>query len=190
MTSARNPRARSNGNKPVRNPDQKATLKNGSALARGQRAYHYVHTGRDGKRAPKEKNNRRSAVGHFLGHVEEQLAIPFIQLAQQAAKPVEKAGVFPRAAPGDIVRRLPLGEVGELRRFFTVVEELIERHLESAGQLLERFNGWGSGGIFNAGDVATKEGGPLLDVTLGEVLVLPPSAEAVTYNHGGTIPCW
>ena len=165
-------------------------MKNGSALARGQRAYHYVHTGNDVKPVPKEKNNRRSAVGHFLGHVEDQLAIPFIQLAQQAAKPVEKAGVFPRAAPGDIVRRLPLGEVGELRRFFTVVEELIERDLESAGQFLERFNGWDSVAIFNAGDVATKEAGPLLDVTLGEFLVLTQSAEAVTYNHGGIIPCW
>src|SRR4030081_2604280 len=91
-------------------------------------------------------NNRRSviaelAVGHFLGHVENKLAIPFFHFAQQAAKLVEKACIFSDTAPGDVVGRLALGKIRQLRRFLTVIKELIEWALESASQLFQCFNG-------------------------------------------------
>src|SRR5258708_32962756 len=87
-------------------------------------------------------NNRRSvitrlAVGHFLGHVENELAIPFFHFAQQAAKLVKKACIFTDAAPGDVVRRLPLREIRQLRRVLTVLKKLVEWALGSASQLFQ-----------------------------------------------------
>src|SRR6266849_191552 len=119
-------------------------------------------------------------VGHFLGHVENQLAISFFHFAQQAAKLVEKACFFAGAAPRDIVRRLALGEVWQLRRLFAVVKELIEWALERARQLLQRFDGWNSMAIFDAGNVTAKQTGALLDVALGEFLFFAHCAKTVT----------
>src|SRR5436190_8779473 len=78
-------------------------------------------------------DNRRSpiaglAVSHFLGHVENKFAVPFFHFAQQAAKLAKKACIFTDAAPGDVVRRLALGKIRQLRRFLTVIKELIEWH--------------------------------------------------------------
>src|SRR5260370_34053683 len=91
-------------------------------------------------------NNRRSpiaelAVGHFLSHVENELAIPFFHFAQQAAKLVEKACFFTDAAPGDVVRRLALGEIRQLRRFLTVIKELVEWGTASPDDFFQRFAG-------------------------------------------------
>src|SRR6266481_1890378 len=139
-------------------------------------------------------NNRRNAipellVGHFLGHVKNELAIPIFDFAQQAAKLVEKACVFADTAPGDVVRRLALGEIRQLRRFLTVIKELIEWALESASQLLQRFDGRDSMTILNTGYVTTKQAGTLFDVALGEFLFFAECAKAVTNNHEGIIPC-
>jgi len=43
--------------------------------------------------------------------------------------------------PGDVIRRLPLGEIRQYGRLFAVVKELIEWALESACQLLQCFDG-------------------------------------------------
>jgi hypothetical protein len=137
-------------------------------------------------------DNRKSllaglAVGHFLGHVEDQLAIPILDLAQQAAKLVEKACIFADAAPGDVIRRFPLGEIRQLRRFLTVIKELIEWALESACQLFQCFDGRNSMAILDAGNVTAKQAGTLFDVALGEFLFFAECAKAVTYNHAGII---
>src|SRR5258708_21402160 len=91
-------------------------------------------------------NNRRKAiaqlaVGHFVGHVENELAIDFFHFAQQAAKLVEKACIFTDAAPGDVVGRFTLGKIRQLRRFLTVIKELIEWALESTSEFFQRFDG-------------------------------------------------
>ncbi len=129
------------------------------------------------------------AVGHLLGHVQDELAISFFHLAQQAAKLVEKACIFADAAPGDVIRRLPLGEIRQLRRFLTVIKELIEWALESASQLFQRLDGRDSMTIFDARNVATKEAGTFLDVALGEFLFFAQCAKTVTNNHGGIVAC-
>jgi hypothetical protein len=49
------------------------------------------------------------ALGHLLGHVENELAIGFLSLAQQAAKFAEITSVLTSAAPSDVIGRLPLG---------------------------------------------------------------------------------
>ena len=131
----------------------------------------------------------RLAVGHFLGHVQNQLAIPFFHFAQQAAKLVEKACIFTDAAPGDVVRRFTLGKIRQLRRFLTVIKELIEWALESTSEFFQRFDGRNSMAIFNAGNVAAKQPRSLFDVALGEFLFFAECAKAVTNNHAGIIPC-
>ena len=128
-------------------------------------------------------------VGHLLGHVKNEFAIPIFDFAQQAAKLVEKACVFADTAPGDVVRRLALGEIRQLRRFLTVIKELIEWALESASQLLQRFDGRDSMTILNTGYVTTKQAGTLFDVALGEFLFFAECAKAVTNNHEGIISC-
>src|SRR6266849_10026224 len=120
-------------------------------------------------------DNRRSsiaelAVGHFLGHVENELAIPVFHFAQQTAKLVEKACIFTDAAPGDVIGRLALREIRQLRRFLTVIKELIEWALESASEFFQRFDGRNSMTILYAGTVATKQTRSLFDVALGEFL--------------------
>src|ERR1700674_5925072 len=72
------------------------------------------------------------AVGHLLGHVQDEFTIPFVHFAQQAAKLVEKACIFTDAAPGNSIGRLPLGEIRQYRRLFAGVKELIEWAIESA----------------------------------------------------------
>ena len=138
-------------------------------------------------------NSRREtaelAVGHFLCHVQDQLAIPFFRLAQQAAKLVKKACIFTGTAPGDIIRRLPLGEIRQLRRLLAVIKELIKWALESAGKLLQRLNGRDSMTILDTGYVATKQTGALFDVTLGEFLFFAECAKAVTNNHADIVAC-
>src|SRR5882672_8687298 len=137
---------------------------------------------------------RRSAIaklstGHLLSHVENELAIPFFHFAQQATKLVEKACIFAHAAPGDVIRRLPLGEIRQYGRLFAVVKELIEWALESACQLLQCFDGRDSMAVLDTGNVATKQAGTLFDVALGELLFFAECAKAVANNHGGIIPC-
>src|SRR6267378_2965532 len=106
-------------------------------------------------------------TGHLLGHVEYQLAIPLFHFAQQATKLVEKACIFADAAPGDVIRRLPLGEIRQYGRLFAVIKELIEWALESACQLLQCFDGRDSMTILNTGNITTEQAGTLFDVALG-----------------------
>src|SRR2546430_1202920 len=80
-------------------------------------------------------DNRRSpkaglAVGHFLGHVEDEFAVPIFHFAQQATKFVEKACIFADASPGNVIGRLALRKIRQLRRFLTVIKEVIERSEE------------------------------------------------------------
>src|SRR5947207_14943746 len=139
-------------------------------------------------------DNRRSpiaglSVSHFLGHVENKFAVPFFHFAQQAAKLAKKACIFTDAAPGDVVRRLALGKIRQLRRFLTVIKELIEWALESASELFQRFDGRNSMAIFHAGNITTKQPRSLFDVALGAILFFAKCAKAVTNNHACIIPC-
>src|SRR5215470_2281646 len=116
MTLLRNPREPSSGNRGKR---KKPRWLGKRGLLQGNIAL--------GKR---EKSGL--PVRDFLGHVENQFAILFIGLAQQAAKLVEVTCLFAGASPGDIVGRFPLGQVRQLRRLFAVVEELVKGNLKCA----------------------------------------------------------
>ena len=140
-------------------------------------------------RCASEKYDRRLAVGHFLGHVQNEFAIPFFHFAQQAAKLVEKTCIFADATPGDVIGRLALGEIRQLWRFLAVIKELIEWALESASEFFQRFDGRDSMTILYAGNVTTKQTRSLFDIALGEFLFFAQCAKAVTYNHAGIISC-
>src|SRR5205807_8184907 len=127
-------------------------------------------------------------VRHFLGHVQNQLAIAFFRLAQQAAKLVEKTGFFADTAPGDIVGRPALGEVRQLWRFFTVIKELIERHFKSTSQLFKRFDRGNCMAVLHARNVTPKQAGTLLDVALRKFLFFAECAKTITDNHEAIIP--
>ena len=107
--------------------------------------------------------------GHLLGHVEKQSAVTFFNTPQQAPKTPQITRFFAGGTPRDIVRALPLGKVRQLGWFFTIVEELVERHFHRSRQLFKGFDGWHGVTILNARDVAAKKTRTLLDVTLGEL---------------------
>src|SRR5882762_3044778 len=123
MTSAQSHPARSSGNKLEKAMFQSETLASLMKFAPSQQK------GRVISHAAFQMNWNYSnvwlgfrdltslSVGHFLRHVQNQLAVSFFHFAQQAAKLVKKACVFSEAAPSDVIRRLPLREIRQLRRF-------------------------------------------------------------------------
>ncbi len=128
-----------------------------------------------------------SANGHLLGHLQNQFAILFAGLAQQSAKLTQKPRIFPRTAPSVFVSGLLLEQIWQCRRFFAVIKELIEWDLEGACYLFQRFDGWDSVTILDAGYVTAKQTCALFDVALREFLCLAHFAEAVANNHGGIV---
>jgi hypothetical protein len=124
-----------------------------------------------------------SAIGHLLGHVENELAIFFVGLAEQSAKFVEEARVFAARAPHNVLTGLALGQVWQHRRFLAVIKELIEWAFESASHLLQCFNGRNCVAILDSGNVAPQKAGALFDIALGEFLFFAECAKAITDNH-------
>jgi hypothetical protein len=122
-----------------------------------------------GAAGPVAENRRwsgRLAIGHFLGHVKQQAAVTFFDLAEKPAETAQVTGILAGAAPGDVVRALPLGKIREHGRFFAVVEELIEGHFHCPGQLLESLDCWDGVAVFDARNIAPEQAGALFDVTL------------------------
>jgi hypothetical protein len=105
---------------------------------------------------PKGPSVNELPIGHFLRHVQNELAVFIFNFAEKTTQFVEETGFFPNASPGDIVRRFALGKIGQLGWLFSVVEELIEWALESASQFLKRFDGRNGMAIFNTRDIAAK----------------------------------
>ena len=130
---------------------------------------------------------RNLPISHFLGHMENELAILFLDLAQEAKQLVQIASFFPDAAPGDVVRRLALGQIGKLRWLFSIVEELVEWALEGARQFLQRLDSRNSVAILYTGNITAKQASSLFDVALREFPFLAHFAEAVANNHGALL---
>jgi hypothetical protein len=100
---------------------------------------------------PTEPGDRENlAVGHLLSHVEQEPTVRFFDATHQPAELVQKTSLFPGTAPNDIVSASALREIGELRGFLSVIEELVERDFESAGHFFQSFNGWNCMAVFHA----------------------------------------
>ncbi len=127
------------------------------------------------------------AGGHLLSHVKQKLAVAFFNATHKSAEFAQKTSLFPGAAPNDIVSALALRKVGQNGRFFSVIEELIKRDLQSARHFLERFDGRDSMAIFHARNIATKQPGALFDVPLGVLFFFAQGAKPITDNHVGIV---
>ena len=103
---------------------------------------------------------------HFLSHVQEELAVAFVHFAKQPPELVQKTSFLSAGSKRDLVRGLAPEQVGKLRGFFAVVKELIERDLEGASHLFERFDGRNGMAIFDARNVTAQQPGAFLDVPL------------------------
>ena len=108
------------------------------------------------------------AVRHLLGHVDKQPAVAFIATTHQPAQAAQQSRIFTLAAPCDLVSGFTLRKIGQLGRFFAVVEQLVERNFHRSRQFFERLDGRYGMAIFHARNVTTKKSGALLDVTLGK----------------------
>src|SRR5947209_8443486 len=98
------------------------------------------------------------AVSHLLSHMQQKLSVAFIHATHQPAELGQKTGVFAGAAPVSLVRSLAFREIGQLRRFLAVVEELIERDLKCAGHFLQRLESPEPCGRFRRGRCNNAEG--------------------------------
>jgi hypothetical protein len=116
--------------------------------------------------------SQRLAIGHLLGHVEQEPAVRFFDFAEQPAKTTQITRIFPSAAPSDIVRALPLRQIGKLGRFFAIIEHLVERHFHGARQLLQGLDGGNGVAVLDTRDVTAKQAGALFNVALGKFLCL------------------
>ena len=65
-----------------------------------------------------------------------------------------------------------LRKIGQLGRFFAVVEQLVERNLHRSRQFFERLDGRYRVAIFHARNITAEKSGALLDVTLVVFLFL------------------
>src|SRR5690242_18348971 len=122
-------------------------------------------------------------IGHFLRHIQKQAAVAFVDAAQQPAEHGQKTRFFARTAPGDFLCRPAFWQIGEFRRFFAVVKQLVKRHFQGTRHLFERFYGGNRMAIFYARNIAPKEPGTFFDVTLGELLFFAQSAQTIANNH-------
>jgi hypothetical protein len=127
------------------------------------------------------------AAGHFLSHVKQEPPIVIFNATEEPAKLAQKTGFFSCAAPNDIVGAFALRKIGKHGRFFTVIEELVERDFQGASQFLECFNGRNGMAIFDARDIAAEQSGALFDVPLGKLFVLAQNAKSVADNHVGIV---
>jgi hypothetical protein len=127
------------------------------------------------------------AGSHLLSHVKQEPAVFFFNATHEPAKLVQKPGLFPGAAPNNFVGASALRKVGELGRFFSVIEKLVKRDLQSARQFLERFNGRNRMAIFDARNITAKKSGALFDVPLGKLFIFAQDAKPITDNHVGIV---
>jgi len=128
-----------------------------------------------------EQKQIEKLLRHFCGHVQNQLLAALVRLAEDAPKFVQVDRVFAFRAESDFVSRTPLREIGQIGRFLAFVKEFVHWNFESASHLLERLDGRNSVSIFDAGDVAAEQSGPLLDMSLGEIFRFAEFAKPVAY---------
>jgi hypothetical protein len=128
---------------------------------------------------------RFSFVRHLLRDKKKQMLVGLIHAAKQHVEAVPKPRPFTGTTPWTAKGFLCLQGGGE-GPLLALIEELVERNLESARHFLEGLDGGDGVSIFNAGDVTTKQSGTFLDVTLGKVLLLPECLQAIA-NHSSLL---
>jgi len=123
------------------------------------------------------------AVCHLLGHVKKKPSVRFFYLRQKPPESPEKPRILALAAPGNIVRRLPLGKARQFWRFFSIVEKLVERNFHRSSKFLQRLNCWDSVAVFDTRDITTQQTCALLDVALRKLFCFSKQAKPITDYH-------
>src|SRR2546425_210310 len=155
----------------------------GSAQLRGLRRERLTRS-----HDPRDRPWSSLPISHLLSDVLQQPSVAFVHATQQPAELDQKTGVFAGAAPGSLVRRLAFREIGQLRRFLALVEELIEGDLKCAGHFLQRLDRGNCMAVLNAGDVTTEKASALLDVPLGKFSFFSKRSQTVADNHCDFFP--
>jgi hypothetical protein len=124
------------------------------------------------------------AVRHLLSHIDEQPAVAFVATTHQPAQAAQQTRIFTLAAPGNLVSGFTLRKIGQLGRFFAIVEQLVERNLHRSRQFFERLDGRHGVAIFHARNVTAEKSGALLDVTLGKFFCFSKQADTISNYHG------
>ena len=139
---------------------------------------HFIISCKPGENSIKSMAQTSGAVfaDELKGHVHDELAVAFADAAEKIAQALEITRGITVAAPFLAVGLDAFRERRRLGWLFALVEKLVERNFEGAGQFFESLNGGNSVAVLDAGNVATLEAGALLDVTLREVLLLPHGA--------------
>ncbi len=104
------------------------------------------------------------------------------------AESLEKTGFFLGATESDFLCCLTLREMKQPRWFLSLVEQLIERNLKGAGQLLQGFDGRNGVAVLGARNVGTLQSTTLFDVPLGQLSRFPEGADMVADEHDA-VPC-
>ncbi len=112
---------------------------------------------------PRKRNPRQLwpeetglSLGHPLRHVEQQMPIVLGQAPHQRRYALEETLLFGRAPPRHLVRGLSPEQIRQFRCFLSVVEELVERNLQGAGQLLQGFDRRNRMAVFYSRDIAPQ----------------------------------
>jgi len=83
----------------------------------------------------REKESGAVSANQLERHVEDQLPVSLRDAPEKLAQPLKKLRGFPGTAPLITFGRGALREGRDFRRRFAVVEELVHRNFEGAGQL-------------------------------------------------------
>src|SRR5271169_1370462 len=103
---------------------------------------------------------------HLLRHEQHHSQVTWFHAAEQAAEIGKHMCVFSGIAPQNVVGSLVLPEIRQLRRFFSIVEELVHWHFKCAGEFLKRLDSGNRMSVFHTRDVATEKPRSFLNLTL------------------------
>ncbi len=110
------------------------------------------------------------------GHVEDQFPVFLRDAAEKLSQALKVTRGFSRVTPFGAIGGDAFWKGLDLGRLLAVVKKLVERDFESAGHFFERLDAGDSVAVLHTGDVTTLQAGALLDITLGEVFLLPDGA--------------
>jgi len=119
----------------------------------------------------------------FLSKRKQEFSIRLTCLAEALPQLMKVRRLFPRTAPNNVVRSLPLQQIRQLGRLIALIEELVQWHFQSPGHLLQGLDRGNSVTIFYTRYVTSQQPSSLLDVSLRELLFLPQLPQTITDNH-------
>lgn len=126
----------------------------------------------------------RGVTRKACGEPEKDGALFLVHLGEVALQLAELGGFLLGVPPKALV--IFANELARLGRLVTLVHDFVQRHVESARPLLERFDGRNGVTVLDAGDVATQKARSFFDVALAEVFFFAKSSESLTDLHSET----